>query len=220
MVMAGKLMDGRLGHLPAHSIEQMQGLFDLTPNHPQLMLFMNIAGWYLHCANLLTNNLRILLFPICCCLLFSMQNLFPLDSQRTRGKMFICDVGKGWHGRQSRTSDTWSTCEAFTTSVSIALPVAAGKAWRLFMGSSRQIPRIMLYRWCMPLDWFVLITLRTKHLWKAAVQPDSIVQQQVIMRKSLCMCVTTIKKSQLQASWGKRMHTRAVVISDTVTVKI
>lgn len=55
----------------------------------------------------MTNNLRIFLFPICYCLLFSMQkssSTIP-SAQNIRRKMLISHVGKWWHVRQPK--DFW-----------------------------------------------------------------------------------------------------------------
>lgn len=81
---------------------------------PQQMPLMNIAATYLYCANLMTNNPRICLVPICYCLLFSMQKFIGSPSRRQGGKILISHVS------EQRASDTWSTSEAFAISILIA----------------------------------------------------------------------------------------------------
>lgn len=111
---------------------------------------MNIAGAYLYCANLMTNNLRNFLFPIYYCLPSSSR--IPI-AQDTAGKMLISHVGEWWHVKQAEDFwhmvHIWGICHECLDHTA-----CTEKAWRLFMGLNRQIPRIILYRWCMPLDWF------------------------------------------------------------------
>ncbi len=93
-----------------------------------------------------------------------------LSVHSVRTKMLISHVGEWWHVSQAK--DFWHMVHIWGISSEHHDHTACScaEAWRLFMELSRQIPCIMLYRWYMPLDGFVLTVLHTAYLWKAAVQ--------------------------------------------------